>query len=255
MGCRSSIAALFGALVLAACAAPANPVASPRTTQPDPVARVRTVFADLAADRPGCSAAIAEGGEVGVIALDEPLRDYLPDLPTWAERATLRQMLHHTSGIPDYIGLLVDAGIQPTEAATVEQAMQQVRAVTELDFEPGSQFSSSNSNYFLFSQVVERATGRSLAKELADRVFGPLELAAVMDPTAAIPGKARSYERRGDQWVVADSPGSRPVMVRCRPRRLSSCAGRKSTGRPRSAARIYSPSAAMGPSSWGSFHV
>ncbi len=145
-------------------------------------------------------------GQEGVIALDAPLRDYLTDLPGWAERVTLRQMLHHTSGIPDYIELLVSAGTQPTEPATVTQAMQHVQAITELDFEPGSQFSYSNSNYFLFSQVVERATGRPLAEELANRVFEPLGLTAVMDPTAAIHGKARSYERRDSRWIVADSP-------------------------------------------------
>ncbi len=48
--------------------------------------------------------------ERGAVDLDAPLSTYLPDLPAWASQTTVAQLIHHQSGIPDYIDLLVDRG-------------------------------------------------------------------------------------------------------------------------------------------------
>ncbi|CAB4559018.1 MAG: serine hydrolase [Actinobacteria bacterium] len=143
--------------------------------------------------------------EDGLVDLDDPLSTYLPDLPEWADRTTLGQLVHHTTGIPDYIGLLVDRGFELTGSSTDADALDALAEVTELDFEPGTAWSYSNSNYFLMGQVVLAVTGSTLAEFLADEVFEPLDLAMVMDPVAALPGKATSYEGTGDDRTVADS--------------------------------------------------
>jgi CubicO group peptidase (beta-lactamase class C family) len=143
--------------------------------------------------------------ERGGVDLDAPLATYLPDLPAWAARPTLRQMMHHESGIPDYINLLVVEGFALTGTSTDADALAALGAAPDLDFEPGTQWAYSNSNYFLLAEIVEVVTGRDLGSFLATEVFEPLDLAMVMDPTAIIESKAFSYERQGDEWASADS--------------------------------------------------
>ena len=138
--------------------------------------------------------------ERGVVDLDAPLSTYLPDLPAWASQTTLAQLIHHQSGIPDYIDLLPERGFSETRSPTVADALAALGDVAELDFEPGSSWSYSNSNYFLLSQVVLAATGVDLGAFLAAEVFGPLGLDMVMDPLATIENKAMSYERVDGAW-------------------------------------------------------
>ena len=143
--------------------------------------------------------------ERGTVDLDAPLSTYLPDLPAWAARPTLAQLIHHDSGIPDYIGLLVERGFAETGSTTEGDALAALGEVPALDFAPGSRWEYSNSNYFLLSQVVRAVTGDDLGTFLAAEVFEPLDLDMVMDPIAAIEDKAVSYRQVGDEWEVADS--------------------------------------------------
>lgn len=142
----------------------------------------------------------------GLVQLDEPLATYLPTLPAWAARTTVRQALHHQTGIPDYIELLVAGGIATTTRATDADALAALGRVSALEFEPGTQWAYSNSNYFLLGQVVLARSGRDLGTFLADEVFRPLGLAMVMAPAVPIPGKAVSYTGEGAARTVADSP-------------------------------------------------
>jgi CubicO group peptidase (beta-lactamase class C family) len=146
---------------------------------------------------------LADRGQVDLTA---PVSTYLPDLPAWADQVTVTQMVHHQSGIPDYIFLLTEQGKAFTEVTTDADALAALGAANDLEFAPGSQFSYSNSNYFLLGQIVLAVTGDDLGAFLASEVFTPLQLDAVMDPTAQIPEKATSYAAQGDGWVVADSP-------------------------------------------------
>jgi CubicO group peptidase (beta-lactamase class C family) len=141
----------------------------------------------------------------GSIDLDAPLSSVLADLPAWADEPSIRQLMHHESGIPDYIGLLIDRGFSLGEVTTDADALGALGEVTDLEFAPGTSWAYSNSNYFLLGQIVLATTGDDLGTFLADEVFGPLDLDMVMDPTAAIAAKAISYEGSGDQRTVADS--------------------------------------------------
>ena len=142
---------------------------------------------------------LAERGEVD---LDAPLSTYLPDLPAWASRPTVAQLIHHQSGIPDYIDLLVDRGFVETGSSpTIADALAALGDVVDLDFAPGTRWEYSNSNYFLLSQVVLAVTGDDLATFLAAEVFEPLGLDMVMDPIAAIDGEGGVLQ--AGRWQVA----------------------------------------------------
>lgn len=137
----------------------------------------------------------------GELDLDASLRSYLADMPAWADGTTIEHLLHHTSGIPDYIGLLQQ---DLDERTTVADARAAIAAVDELEVVPGTEQAYSNSGYFLLSLVVEAVDGRTLAAYLADEVFGPADIDAVMDPVLV--GRATSYTHGEDGYVVADSP-------------------------------------------------
>ncbi|HZX53479.1 MAG TPA: serine hydrolase domain-containing protein, partial [Ilumatobacteraceae bacterium] len=144
--------------------------------------------------------------ERGKVDLDAPLSTYLPDLPAWASRTTIAQLIHHQSGIPDYIRLLLDRGFTETgSSATIADSLAALGDVVDLRFAPGSSWEYSNSNYFLLSQVVQAVTGDDLPTFLATEVFEPLGLDMVMDPIAAIDEKAVSYTQVAGQWQIADS--------------------------------------------------
>jgi len=143
--------------------------------------------------------------EQGEIDLDAPLSDVLGDLPPWADEITADQLLHHTSGVPDYIDLLYDEGFDDADRTTDQDALAALAAVDELEFEPGSEFAYSNSGYFLLAEVVDSVTGQDFAEVAADELFAPYDLAAEVDPLTDDPAKAISYVPAGDDWEVADS--------------------------------------------------
>ncbi|MGB0437118.1 MAG: serine hydrolase domain-containing protein [Mycobacterium sp.] len=141
----------------------------------------------------------------GKLALDDPLSGHLPGLPRWADSVTVAQLIHQTSGIPDYIGLLDDAGVEENGRATQADALTVLGAVPELDFEPGAQFEYSNSNYILLAEIVSEASGQPLPKYLSVNIFQPLDLVMVLDPAGTTSNEAVPYAQDGGGYLVADS--------------------------------------------------
>lgn len=143
----------------------------------------------------------------GKVDLAAPLSDYVNGMPEWSDRVTVAQLIHHVSGVPDYIELLVGDGFEFTDVTTDADALRVLAEATELDFEPDTGWEYSNSNYFLLGQIVLAVTGDDLGAFLAERVFTPLGMGAVMDPLTTNPLKAASYEADGSGgWRNADSP-------------------------------------------------
>lgn len=136
----------------------------------------------------------------GELSLDDPLVNHLPELPKWAATVTITELIHQTSGIPEYEGLLMKQGFQPSDRTTEAQALQALAAVPQLTFPPGSQFGYSDSNYLLLGEIVHRVSGESLPQYLNAEIFGPLGLGMVMDPVGRLPRKAVSYTGANDGY-------------------------------------------------------
>ena len=133
--------------------------------------------------------------EEGDLRLDDPVSAYLDGLPDWADDITVDNLVHHTSGLPDYVDLLLEGGFEPDDTTTQTQAVQAIAATTELQFAPESRFRYSSSDYLLLAEIVHVVTGMPLPQILEQRVFEPLELDMTMDPSAQLPDKAVSYRR------------------------------------------------------------
>ncbi len=120
------------------------------------------------------AAAIMKLAGEGKLALGDPLSKYLPQFDTGGRTVTLRQMLNHTSGIPSYT-----TGEFWQKSARLDLTDQQVLDLVKgkpLDFEPGSKWSYSNTNYYLLGMIVARLSGQSYADYLQGAFFGPLGL-------------------------------------------------------------------------------
>jgi peptidoglycan/LPS O-acetylase OafA/YrhL/CubicO group peptidase (beta-lactamase class C family) len=149
--------------------------------------------------------------EQGQIDLDAPIATWLPDLVPNADAITVRELLQHTSGLYDYLEdrkFLSRAYDDPKRdwqpGELVEYAAGQPPS-----FAPGAKnrWDYSNTNYVILGMIVEKATGRTLAQELRQRIFEPLGLRQTyMVPDDVVEGpQARGYSKSVDQTDVAMS--------------------------------------------------
>ena len=142
----------------------------------------------------------------GRIKLDGKIRDYLPDYPKkTGDKITIYHLLTHTSGIPSYTGFANFRRDLERNAYTPD-AFVKMFSDSGLLFEPGTQWSYSNSGYFLLGAVIEKVTGKSYEQMLSENILAPLKMEGTgYDHSQAIITKrAAGYEKRGDKYVNAD---------------------------------------------------
>lgn len=132
----------------------------------------------------------------GKLSLDDEIQRYVPEVPRYSRPVTLRHLLHHTSGLRDYIDVLELSGIQEEAVTGDREALQAIARQRGVNFEAGAEYRYSNTGYFLLSQVVQRVSGKPLREFTAERIFGPLRMTHtryVNRHDEIVPGKAASY--------------------------------------------------------------
>lgn len=141
----------------------------------------------------------------GVVDVDESVRSLLPELAPLYRQVTLRHLVHHTSGIPDYYLAMEREGHHPLlDTHTPDLVMDLLNRQSALTARPGTRFAYSNSNYFLIARVVERLAGEPLERFARRRLFEPLGLADTgfhPGPAKAVPGGAAAYGRTPSGFV------------------------------------------------------
>jgi CubicO group peptidase (beta-lactamase class C family) len=144
----------------------------------------------------------------GKLQLEDRVRTYLSELPEHAAGITIRQLLHHTSGLRDYLTLSGLAGNPADQVITERAVFNTLARQMRLNFEPGTEHLYSNSGYVLLSIIVHRVSGRPLDEFARERIFTPLGMRYTRfqhDHTTPIPGRAIGYVRRGQTWRIANS--------------------------------------------------
>lgn len=118
----------------------------------------------------------------GKIDLDAPIGTYLPGVLTGdgvdGQAITVRQIMQHRSGIPEFSG---QPGADELVAAAENTVLTPAEAVAialrqPAQFAPGTRFSYTNTNYIVLGMAIEEVTGRSYSTELQERIIGPLGL-------------------------------------------------------------------------------
>lgn len=166
------------------------------------------------------AALIAMLARRGALSLEDEVQKYVPELPVYLSPITIRHLLHHTSGIRDYLGLMTLAG-WPAENTYSEDTLLRLIARQEaLNFRPGDEFLYSNSGYLLLGVVAQRVTGKSLRQLLRDEIFEPLGMGSTDtndDASRIVKARALSYTPAAGGYRFEPSPstgfGDGPVLT------------------------------------------
>jgi CubicO group peptidase (beta-lactamase class C family) len=116
---------------------------------------------------------IAMLAKEGKLSLDDDIRKFIPELPDYGTPITIRNLIHHTSGLRDYLTLLNIAGID-FGTFHEEDVLELIARQKELNFKPGEEYLYSNSGYFLLGIIVNRASGKTLRQFTEEKIFIPL---------------------------------------------------------------------------------
>ena len=146
----------------------------------------------------------------GKLALDDPVRKYIPELPEYGRPLLVRHLLSHTSGLREWSNLVALAGWpRGTRAHTQADLLEAVVAQKSLNYPVGDYYSYTNSGFALLVTIVERVSGMPFARFTEERIFKRLGLADTRwreDFTTLVPGRAQAYARRGENGWELDMP-------------------------------------------------
>ena len=149
----------------------------------------------------------------GTVLLSDTVGRWLPEILSYGDRITIRQLLNHTAGVPQFTDIVwreLYASPRARFRTWTPRELVALVATTPPDFPPGTAWSYSNTGYILLGLIVEAATGASLDRELARRILDPLKLRESSFPTVAldIPSPAsRGYSPPlGPKLEVVDGP-------------------------------------------------
>lgn len=156
----------------------------------------------------------------GKLHYDDHLADIFPVFPAYGKSITIRNLLNHTSGLPDYEDLLMkeypntpeDKIPQILDAGVLRLVEQQ----TAGQFPPGSKWQYSNSGYAVLAMVVEKVSGKSFVQFLHDRIFAPLKMKhtlAYEKGKNEVPHRAYGHTKEKDgSWRETDQSPTSAVL-------------------------------------------
>ena len=128
----------------------------------------------------------------GKLHYDDQVTSLVPGLPAFARGVTVRNLLNHTSGLPDYEDFVPDSQTRQVYDAEVPALISHAGG---LKFAPGTHYAYSNTGYCLLALVVEHVTGQHFADVLRTRIFTPLGMTNTMarEPNTVVPHRAYGY--------------------------------------------------------------
>jgi CubicO group peptidase (beta-lactamase class C family) len=155
-------------------------------------AEITTRYAVGSISKQFTAAALLLEQERGKLSLDDKVAKYFPEL-TRANEVTIRQLLSHTSGYEDYApqDYLIPEWTHPT---TPEDVLNRW-AKKPLNFEPGTRWQYSNTNYVLAGEILEKVSGEKLLPFLNQNFFAPLGMTSAGDCEVHTAADATAYTR------------------------------------------------------------
>jgi CubicO group peptidase (beta-lactamase class C family) len=176
-------------------------------------------LADLEHDVPVSSSTIFEAGSIskqitaaavvllaidGKLTFDDDVRKFVPELPDYGTRITIRHLLNHTSGLRDWGNVVAMAGWPRGSRVYNNRIVVDVASRQKaLNYAPGTHYSYTNTGYNLLAVIVSRLSGQSFADFTRDRIFRPLGMANSSwrdDYTRIVKGRAYAYAPAGTGW-------------------------------------------------------
>lgn len=141
----------------------------------------------------------------GKLSLDDDIRRHLSYVPDFKEKITIKNLIHHTSGLRDQWQLLSIQGTRLEDVITTDHVLKLVSNQKELNFPVGSRFLYSNTGYTLMGQIVEKVSGQTLRQFADSAIFKPLGMKDTHfhdDNTELVKMRTYSYEKGPDNMFV-----------------------------------------------------
>ena len=155
----------------------------------------------------------------GKLHYEDKLTDVFPDFPVYGKAITVRNLLNHTSGLPDYEDLM--AAAEKSKGVPIWTPIHQIQDAEVLDllkrevaggFAPGTQWSYSNSGYVVLGLVVAKISGEPFREFLRERIFTPLKMSqtlAYQKGQNEVSNRAHGHSMEAGAWKETDqSPTS-----------------------------------------------
>ena len=140
----------------------------------------------------------------GKLRYDQPIRDFLAELPPATQSVTVRNLLNHTSGLWDYESLIPGSR---TEQLNDDDVLSLVASKDSLSSPPGMAYCYSNSGYVLLGMIVARVSGMSYPEFLRTRIFAPLGMrssVAHVEGRDTVPRRSYGYSPRAGRFAQTD---------------------------------------------------
>ena len=167
-----------------------------------------TVFDIGSASKQFVAVCIALLVKRGKLSLKDEVQKYIVEMPRYARPVTIDNLIHHTSGIRDYLTLMDLAGMRFENEYPDQEIIGLIAKQKELNFAPGEEFLYSNSGYLLLGEIVKRVTGASLHDFAEKNIFSPLGMTHTHfndDFTMVVKNKATGYSPHESGFKVAMS--------------------------------------------------
>ncbi|MFS8617988.1 MAG: serine hydrolase [Solitalea sp.] len=159
-----------------------------------------TVFDIASLSKQFAGMAIAMLEEEGKLSLQDEVQKYIPEFPDFGKPVTIGHLVHHTAGLRDWPATLALAGWRMDDVISLEQILNMAFHQQDLNFEPGAEYSYSNTGYNLLAEIVQRVSGDSFREWTDKHIFKPLGMnnSHFQDNhSEVVPHKAYGYSRAG----------------------------------------------------------
>ena len=168
----------------------------------------QTIFESGSVAKQFTAAALVLLEQDGKLKIDDPVKKYIPELPDYGKPVTIRHILTHTAGLRDWGSVMALTGAgRGDRVVTQPIALDVIYRQKALDFEPGAEYSYSNSGYQLAAEIVERVSGKKFGEFVGERIFKPLGMTNSSwrdDYRRLVPGRAQGYSKSGpnEPWML-----------------------------------------------------
>jgi CubicO group peptidase (beta-lactamase class C family) len=163
----------------------------------------KTIFHIASVSKQFTAFSIVLLAQQGKISLGDDIRKYLPEVPDFGKKITIRNLIYHTSGLRDQWELLLIGGWRLDDVITQGQILKLVSHQKELNFSPGDEYMYCNTGYTLLAEIVSRVSGKSFDEFTRENIFNPLEMENThfhLDHQEIVKNRAYSYNPDGDNY-------------------------------------------------------
>ncbi|HEX5832740.1 MAG TPA: serine hydrolase domain-containing protein [Pyrinomonadaceae bacterium] len=162
----------------------------------------QTIFESGSVAKQFTAAALVLLQQDGKLSIDDPVRKYIPELPDYGTKLTIRHLLNHTAGLRDWGTVLSLTGVgRGDRVISQDLAFDVITHQRALDFTPGAEYSYSNSGYNLAAIIVERVSKQKFPAFVDERLFKPVGMKNSSwrdDYQRIVPGRAQAYSRQAN---------------------------------------------------------